>query len=625
MKNIPPNRFDHNTKPPNRRQNSITFILLSAFIITSIIWFYQSYNSDTDNIKEVPISRIITEYNNNNATLIESDGNTVTLTLKSGDKIKSYKSSSDSLSDLGLYAKTDEVDVEVKDNTSTIFWGEILSSIIPFIIIIGFLFFMMKQIAKSSSSAFSFGKSKAKIFSKNKNMTKFSDVAGLDESKEELVEIVDFLKNPNKYTKIGAKIPRGVLIIGPPGTGKTLLARAVAGEANAPFFSISGSEFVEMFVGVGASRVRDLFQKAKRNSPSIIFIDEIDAVGRQRGGTGFGGGHDEREQTLNQILTEMDGFDNKTNVIVIAATNRPDVLDVALLRPGRFDRRITVDLPDMLARTKILEVHSRNKKISKRVDFNKISKQTPGFSGADLENVMNESAIIAAKKNSKEIKQVDIEKSVEKIAMGPEKRSKALNQKEKEITAYHEVGHALVAHIIPECDPVHKVSIISRGMALGVTWFLPEEDKHLYNETKFKSDMASLMGGRVAEEIIFGEVSTGASNDLERASKIARKMVTEYGMSKKIGPVVFGKKYGGAHLGVDLGTKNNYSEEYSKIIDDEVSALVIEAYKKAYDILTKHKSKLEEITKELLKKETLNDEEFSSFFRPIRKKKTLKK
>ncbi len=373
----------------------------------------------------------------------------------------------------------------------------------------------------------SFGKSKARLSNKEKNKTTFDDVAGSEESKTELVEVVDFLKNPDKYTKIGAKIPKGVLLVGPPGTGKTLLARAVAGEADVPFFNISGSEFVEMFVGVGASRVRDLFRKAKKNSPCIVFIDEIDAVGRQRG-AGLGGGHDEREQTLNQILTEMDGFETGTNVIVMAATNRPDVLDPALLRPGRFDRRVTVDLPDIKDRIDILKVHSRNKPLAKDIDLERIARHTPGFSGADGENLLNEAAILACRHSKKIIKQPDLEHSIEKVLMGPERKSRVLSKQEKKITAYHEVGHALVGHLLPNCDPVHKISIISRGRALGVTWFLPEEDKHLYSKSKFEDELCSLLGGYVAEKLTFGEMTTGASNDLERATNIARNMVTQY-------------------------------------------------------------------------------------------------
>ncbi|MDP2625052.1 MAG: ATP-dependent zinc metalloprotease FtsH, partial [Candidatus Peregrinibacteria bacterium] len=439
----------------------------------------------------------------------------------------------------------------------------------------------------------------------------FKDVAGAEEAKNELEEIVDFLKKPKKYTSMGAKIPRGVILIGPPGCGKTLLARAVAGEADVPFFNISGSEFVEMFVGVGASRVRDLFKRAKRNAPCIVFIDEIDAVGRQRG-AGMGGGHDEREQTLNQILTEMDGFEQETNVIVMAATNRPDVLDPALLRPGRFDRRVIVDRPDLKAREAILKVHARNKPLAKTVELNKIAQQTPGFSGADLENLLNEAAILAAKQAKKSISMKDLEESIEKVVMGPERKSRAMSPEEKKITAYHEVGHALSGHFSPGCDPVYKISIISRGMALGATWFVPAEDTHLNSRSKFQDEMASLMGGYVAEEMIFGEMTTGASNDLDKASTIARKLVNEYGMST-LGPIIYGEPNHEVFLGRDFGRVQNYSEKIAAQIDAEVETILGNAYVNSKKILEKHSKLLHEIAAELMKKETLTQKEFLAF------------
>ncbi|PIZ72836.1 cell division protein FtsH [Candidatus Peregrinibacteria bacterium CG_4_10_14_0_2_um_filter_43_11] len=518
------------------------------------------------------------------------------------------------LTDLGLNKADNPTPVIAVSNESSAFWTNVISNWLPIIIFIALIIFMAKQLGKGANSAFSFGKSQARVYAKDgKKKTTFKDVAGMEESKDELVEVVDFLKNPKKYTKMGAKIPRGVMLIGAPGTGKTLLARAVAGEANVPFFSISGSEFVEMFVGVGASRVRDLFQKAKRNAPCIIFIDEIDAVGRQRG-FGMGGGHDEREQTLNQILTEMDGFENETNVIVIAATNRPDILDAALTRPGRFDRRVIIDMPNLQERLAILEVHSRNKKLEKKADLEKIAQQTPGFSGADLENLLNEAAILSAKNNRPSILQEDLEHSIEKIGLGPEKKSRRLSDEEKKITAYHEVGHALVGKLLPGCDPVHKVSIISRGMALGVTWFLPETDRHLRSVSKFKDEICSLLGGYVSEKIFFKEVTTGASSDLKRASDIARKMVTEYGMSESLGPIIFGESGGNHFLGADLGGSKNYSEAVAAKIDSEVSKIIDEGKNRTIELIEKNKTLMTKIAEALLEKEVLDKKEFDAFF-----------
>ncbi|MBD3328666.1 ATP-dependent zinc metalloprotease FtsH, partial [Candidatus Peregrinibacteria bacterium] len=500
-----------------------------------------------------------------------------------------------------------------------------LFSLLPFIFIAGFLIFMMRQAQSSNNQAMSFGRSQARMNDQNKPQTTFKDVAGAKEAKEELVEVVDFLKNPSKYTSMGAKIPKGVLLVGAPGTGKTLLARAVAGEAKVPFFNISGSEFVEMFVGVGASRVRDLFKKAKRNAPCIVFIDEIDAVGRQRG-AGLGGGNDEREQTLNQILTEMDGFEQGTNIIVMAATNRPDVLDPALLRPGRFDRRVVVDVPDIEARKEILEVHARNKHLEKNVDMQIIAAHTPGFTGADLENLMNEAAILAAKNDQKTISMSDLEMSIEKVMMGPERKTRVLSKEERKKTAYHEVGHAVVGHVLPNCEPVHKISIVSRGMALGVTWFLPEEDKHLYAKSKFLDEMCSLLGGYVAEETFFGEVSTGASNDLEKATNMARRMVTEYGMSS-MGPVIFGDKNNEVFLGRDYGHVRNYSEEIAASIDKEIRKFIDESYARTKKIVKEHKEDIIRVAEALLKKETLVKKEFIKIFdnKKTKSKKTSSK
>ncbi|QQR55647.1 ATP-dependent zinc metalloprotease FtsH [Candidatus Peregrinibacteria bacterium] len=510
--------------------------------------------------------------------------------------------------------------IEVSDTSGDGMWLSIGLSIIPILFIVGFLWFMMRGAQSSNNQAMSFGKSSARLHDNEKERTTFENVAGLKEAKEELVEVVDFLKNPGKYTAMGAKIPKGVMLVGSPGNGKTLLARAVAGEANVPFFSISGSEFVEMFVGVGASRVRDLFKKAKRNAPCIVFMDEIDAVGRQRG-TGVGGGHDEREQTLNQILTEMDGFETNTGVIVMAATNRPDVLDPALLRPGRFDRRVVVDSPSMNDRAEILKVHSKNKPLAKGTDLKHVAKQTPGFSGADLENVLNEAAIMAARKSEKEITGHDIEMAVEKVQMGPERKSHVMNEKEKEVTAYHEVGHALVRVLLPECDPLRKVTIIPRGMALGLTWFMPEDDTHLFTQEKFEHEMASGMGGYVAEELIYGQVSTGPSNDLQKVTQMARRMVTEFGMSSVVGPTVYGEQSHEVFLGRDYGHVKNYSEEKAALIDKEVQGFVDKAYKKAKELLTKHRKEMTLLAKTLKEKETLTREEFVELLEGTAKKK----
>jgi cell division protease FtsH len=526
--------------------------------------------------------------------------------------VKEIRSTAQEILDQIPLVSREKINVEIIDTENSSFWMNLFVSAFPFILIVGALFFLMRQAQNSNNQALSFGQSRARTYDASNKKTTFKDVAGAKEAKEELMEIVDFLKMPTKYTTIGAKIPRGVLLIGAPGTGKTLLARAVAGEANVPFFSISGSEFVEMFVGVGASRVRDLFKKAKRNSPCIIFIDEIDAVGRHRG-AGLGGGHDEREQTLNQILTEMDGFETNENVIIIAATNRPDVLDPALLRPGRFDRRVTVDMPGINERKEILEVHSRNKPMMKNVDMNIIARHTPGFSGADLENVMNEAALLAAKNNNKKLSHSDIEKSIEKVMMGPERKSRILSDKEKKITAYHEVGHAIVAHKLPNCDPVQKISIISRGMALGVTWFLPEQDYLLYSKNKFLDEICSLLGGFVAEEMMFGETTTGPSNDLERATKIAKNMVTKYGMSE-LGLTIFGSAHEEVFLGKDFGHVKDYSEKSAQEIDKSVNMILDNAYKKTKEILIKHKKELVEIAEFLMKKESITREEFLKFF-----------
>ena len=494
------------------------------------------------------------------------------------------------------------------DNQKQSIWLQLLVSILPFIIMIGLLFFMFNQFQGGGSKVMQFGKSKPRVAGKEKNKITFKDVAGVDEAVEELREIEEFLENPGKFKTIGAKIPKGVLLYGPPGTGKTLLARAVAGEAGVPFYSISGSEFVEMFVGVGASRVRDLFAQAKATQPSIIFVDEIDAVGRHRG-AGLGGGHDEREQTLNQLLVEMDGFDADSTVILIAATNRPDILDPALLRPGRFDRQIMVDRPDLIGREKILEVHARGKPLDKDVVLKTIAKQTPGFTGADLANLLNEAALLAARHNKKKISMFEIEQAVERVIAGPEKKSRVISEREKRVIAYHESGHALLAYVLPNTDPVYKISIISRGRALGYTITLPEEDRFLRSKSELLDNIKMLLGGRVAEQLIFNEITSGAQNDIDRATKFARQMVVEYGMSEKLGPVAFKGEEDEVFLGNQLVTRPRYSDKIASLIDDEVRYIIEDCYNQAKDILIKYNDILNELSKKLIIKETLDKEE----------------
>ena len=491
--------------------------------------------------------------------------------------------------------------------------GIIVTGLLPILIIGGFIFFMMRQAQGTNNQALSFGKSRARMFLGNKTVVTFADVAGVDEAKTELQEVVEFLKYPEKFNSLGARIPRGVLLVGPPGTGKTLMARAVAGEAGVPFFSISGSEFVEMFVGVGASRVRDLFDQAKRNSPCIVFVDEIDAVGRQRG-AGLGGSHDEREQTLNQILVEMDGFDTNTNVIVVAATNRPDVLDPALLRPGRFDRQVILDRPDMKGRVAILKVHTKGKPLDKAVDVEGVARQSPGFSGADLANLVNEAAILSARRNKKVIGMSEFQEALERIVAGPERKSRIISDAEKAIIAYHEGGHAVVQRILPKCDPVQKVTIISRGMALGYTMALPSEDRYLQSKTEFEDKIAGLLGGNVAERLVFGDTTTGASNDIEKATDLARRMVTEFGMSDRLGPLSFGKRDELVFLGREIGEQRNYSDEVAKQIDEEVRAIIDHAYERAMEVLVRHRDKLTALAEKLVAEETVDSEEFEKLF-----------
>ncbi|MCM3125866.1 ATP-dependent zinc metalloprotease FtsH [Mesobacillus sp. AQ2] len=501
-----------------------------------------------------------------------------------------------------------DADVDIKPAKETSGWVTFFTSIIPFIIIFILFFFLLNQAQGGGSRVMNFGKSKAKLYNEEKKKVRFKDVAGADEEKQELVEVVEFLKDPRKFAELGARIPKGILLVGPPGTGKTLLARAVAGEAGVPFFSISGSDFVEMFVGVGASRVRDLFETAKKNAPCIIFIDEIDAVGRQRG-AGLGGGHDEREQTLNQLLVEMDGFGANEGIIIVAATNRPDILDPALLRPGRFDRQITVDRPDVTGREAVLKVHARNKPLDESVNLKSIAARTPGFSGADLENLLNEAALVAARRNKKKIDMLDLDEATDRVIAGPAKKTRVISKKERNIVAFHEAGHTVIGVVLDEAEMVHKVTIVPRGQAGGYAVMLPKEDRYFMTKPELLDKITGLLGGRVAEEIVFGEVSTGAHNDFQRATGIARRMVTEFGMSDKLGPLQFGQAQGQVFLGRDLNNEQNYSDKIAYEIDVEIQTIIKDCYARAKDLLTKHRDKLDIIANTLLEVETLDAEQ----------------
>ncbi|WP_073162369.1 ATP-dependent zinc metalloprotease FtsH [Desulfofundulus australicus] len=506
------------------------------------------------------------------------------------------------------------VEVKIQEPPSPGWWANILSSLLPILIFVLLFFFMMQQTQGGGNRVMSFGKSRARLHTDDKKRVTFADVAGADEVKEELQEIVEFLKNPKKFAELGARIPKGVLLYGPPGTGKTLLARAVAGEAGVPFFSISGSDFVEMFVGVGASRVRDLFDQAKKNAPCIVFIDEIDAVGRQRG-AGLGGGHDEREQTLNQLLVEMDGFSPNEGIIIIAATNRPDILDPALLRPGRFDRQVVVDIPDVVGRKEILKVHVRGKPLAPDVDLDVLARRTPGFTGADLANLVNEAALLAARNNKTQISMQELEDSIERVIAGPEKKSKVISEQEKKLVSYHEAGHAVVGYLLPNTDPVHKVSIIPRGRAGGYTLLLPKEDRYYMTRSMLLDQVTMLLAGRVAEALVLKEVSTGAQNDLERATEIVRRMVMEYGMSEEIGPMTLGRKQETVFLGRDLARDRNYGEEVAAAIDKEVRRMIESCYNRAKELLEKHIDTLHLVAKTLFEKETLEAEEFAALMK----------
>ncbi len=589
-------------------RNSFIYLLILVAVVAILFTVLRS----PDGGQDVDITDIITMAQNREIDKIIVDGNTV-IAEKGDSKFESRKEDDVSilelLSSAGVPISGEgAVKVEVKQSGS---FGNIFGVLLNFLPLIFFgaiILFMMRQAQGSNNQAMSFGRSRARMFIGNRPTVTFSDVAGVSEAKEELQEIVEFLKFPERFATLGARIPRGVLLVGPPGTGKTLMARAVAGEAGVPFFHISGSEFVEMFVGVGASRVRDLFEQAKRNIPCIIFVDEIDAVGRHRG-AGLGGGHDEREQTLNQILVEMDGFDTSTNIIVVAATNRPDILDPALLRPGRFDRRVILDGPDISGRKAILAVHSKGKPLSEDIDLEVIAKQTPGFSGADLANLINESAILAARRNKKDIGMGEMEEAADRVIAGPERKSRVISQRQKEVTAYHEAGHALVAHYSPHADPVHKVSIVSRGQMGGYTRMLPSEDRFLYGQNQFVDMLAVALGGRAAEDITFREVTTGASNDLEQATRIARRMITEYGMSKRLGPRTFGQRQEIVFLGKEISEHRDYSDKTAERIDAEIKDLIKGANDRAHGILNSHSAQLVYLAKTLMEKETLEGPE----------------
>jgi cell division protease FtsH len=596
------------------------FIIVVVFLVIASV--FSLYSDQEAERKEVGIATIAEKIENEEVEKIVVAGNKVKADLKNGEKIASQKEPTESFSQvLANYGvdsqKARKIPTEIKEDTGAAFWlGTILPIFLPIIFIFVLFWFIMRGVQGANNRAISFGQSTAKEKRSEKDKkpeVTFKDVAGVKEAKNELEEVVEFLKTPKKFSDMGAKIPKGVLLVGPPGTGKTLLAKAVSGEAHVPFFHISGSEFVEMFVGVGASRARDLFKKAKKNAPCIVFIDELDAVGRRRG-AGLGGSHDEREQTLNQILVEMDGFELNSGVIVLAATNRPDVLDPALLRPGRFDRQVVLDEPDINDREKILEIHSRKKPFAKDVSLREIAERTPGFSGADLANLLNESAILATRRNKKQVTQDDILESIDKVLLGPQRKSHILSKKEKKITAYHEAGHALVSHILPNADPVHKVSIISRGRAAGFTMNLPTKDKHMHTRAEFIDNLAVLLAGHTAEKEIFNDTTTGASNDLKRATQLARNLITQWGMSEKLAPRTYGEQGDMIFLGKSIHEQRDYSEKIAEDIDDEIAKLILEAVNTAKKIINENKDKLEKIAEELLKHETIEKDHFEALF-----------
>ncbi|HOE80892.1 MAG TPA: ATP-dependent zinc metalloprotease FtsH [bacterium] len=595
------------------------FLILIIFL--TISYLFSLYSTQNTPVEKIGLEKLVQEINNEEVASITVKGDNLSIVLKDNRQQTAYKEPGESLSQLlRNYEVSPEkmtaVNVKIKnDSTVTIILTTVLPLLIPILVFAGLFYFIMRSAQGMNNRALSFGQTTAKEVDRHKNKITFKDVGGVKEAKEELREVVQFLKQPKKFTDLGAKIPKGILLLGSPGTGKTLLARAVAGEADVPFFSLSGSEFVEMFVGVGASRVRDLFKKAKKSAPCIIFIDEIDAVGRRRG-AGLGGSHDEREQTLNQILVEMDGFEPNTNVIVMTATNRPDVLDPALLRPGRFDRQVVLDEPDIKDRYDILKIHAANKPLAKNANLQLVAQRTPGFSGADLANVLNEAAILAAKKNKKIIDNEDLLVSIEKVMLGPERKSRLLSDKEKEITAYHEAGHALVTHYLPHTDPVQKISIVARGQAGGYTLKMPEQDKHLQSKQEFIEEIAVLLGGYSTENIIYNEVTTGATSDLRRATSLARRLVTDYGMSEKLGPRTFGEKEEMIFLGREIHEQRDYSEKVAEEIDQEINNFIHQARMMAEEIINNHRQEVEALAHELIAKETIEKDDFEKMVGP---------
>jgi cell division protease FtsH len=604
---------------PVRNRTTIIYVLLFIAIVAMLVYNFNQPNlSQTD----ISFSQLAADIRAGKVKeIIESD-NRLQIEYNDGKKALSQKETNatlvQQLKDLGVadeQLSDKAVNIQVKAPSAWLGIATAVGYILPFILLVGIFWFIFRQAQGSNNAAMSFGKSRARMFTGDQPTVTFLDVAGVEEAKEELKEVVEFLREPVKFISLGARIPKGVLLVGPPGTGKTLLAKAVSGEAGVPFFSISGSEFVEMFVGVGASRVRDLFDQAKRHSPCIVFVDEIDAVGRQRG-AGLGGSHDEREQTLNQMLVEMDGFDTDTNIIIMAATNRPDILDPALLRPGRFDRRVVLDRPDMRGREAILKVHIKGKPLAPEVDLSVLARSTPGFVGADLENLVNEAAILAARRNKKVIGQSELEEAIERVIAGPERKSRLISEEEKRIVAYHEAGHAVVMNALPEADPVMKVSIIARGMAGGYTMAMPEDDRILMSRKKLTADIIGLLGGRAAEELIFDDITSGASNDLERVTKLARAMVTRLGMSGTMGPMVYGQKEELIFLGREISEQRDYSETVAEQIDHEVRTLVADSYKQAKELLVTYHQQLDAVAMRLLEMETINREEFERIFPP---------
>jgi cell division protease FtsH len=588
-----------------------------------VVWNFGSNRPQ----EAVSINQVATDVQLEKVAKIQEDDDRLLVSYEDGTEKISYKEPTSTLVEqlTALGVSPDRlastvIDIEIKPPSAWLGVATALGYILPFVILAGVFWFVFRQAQGSNNAALSFGKSRARMFTGENPTVTFEDVAGVTEAKEELKEVVEFLREPDKFITLGARIPKGVLLVGLPGTGKTLMAKAVSGEAGVPFFSISGSEFVEMFVGVGASRVRDLFDQAKRHSPCIIFVDEIDAVGRQRG-AGLGGSHDEREQTLNQMLVEMDGFDTDTNVIIMAATNRPDILDPALLRPGRFDRRVILDRPDLRGREAILKVHVRGKPLAPDVDLKVLGQATPGFVGADLENLVNEAAILAARRNKRVIGHSEFEEAIERVIAGPERKSRLISPEEKRVVAYHEAGHAVVGHVLKHTDPVHKVSIIARGMAGGYTLALPQDDRTLISRNKFLDDMAFTLGGRAAEELVFDDITSGASNDLERVSELARTMVTRLGMSDELGPLVYGKRDELIFLGREISEQRDYSEAIAEQIDQEVRSLISGAYERAKNVLIQYRSKLDEIAVRLLEVETLSRTEFEEIFPPVVEKK----